>query len=137
MSGFLIDTNVISEIRKGARANPGVISWFSSADPESLFLSVLVAGEIRKGIEQIRSKDPRQSAALEEWLRNLQRYFAHRFLKITFDIANHWGQLSAIRPFSTTDGLLAATAVVHDLTLVTRNVEDFRDYGAKLLNPFH
>jgi hypothetical protein len=134
--GYLLDTNVASETRKGRRINANVETWFESADDDDLFLSVLVIGEIRKGIEQARSKDPVKARALEGWLTGLERQFGDRVLPITPAVADQWGRLSAIRPLSTVDGLLAATAMVHDLTLVTRNVIDVANTGVTLLNPF-
>lgn len=136
MSGYLLDTNVASETRKGRRTDPGVLAWLESVDDARLFLSVLVAGEIRKGIEQARPRDPVKARALENWLSGLEKEFADRMLPVTAFIADQWGRLSAIRPISTTDGLLAATALAHDLTFVTRNVGDVEHTGVRLLNPF-
>ena len=136
MSGFLLDTNVLSESRKGPRINPGVSAWFQSVDDFDLFLSVLVLGEIRKGVEHARANDPIKARALERWLVGLEQGYDDRILPVTADVAEQWGHLSAIRPISTVDGLLAATAMVHDLTLATRNVSDVAHTGVKLLNPF-
>lgn len=136
MSGFLLDTNVASEIRKLRRSDPGVLIWLESVDAAELFLSVLVVGEIRKGIELARPNDPVKARALERWLTELERSFGDRVLPVTTAVADRWGRLCALRPTSTTDGLLAATALVHDLTLVTRNLADVAHTGARLLNPF-
>ena len=136
MRGHLLDTNVASETRKGPRINANVETWFESVDDDDLFLSVLVIGEIRKGIELARSKDPAKAHALEGWLTGLEHQFGEKVLPITPAVAEQWGRLSAIRPLSTVDGLLAATAMVHDLTLVTRNVTDVAHTGVALLNPF-
>ncbi len=136
MRGYLLDTNVVSETRKGRRINPNVLAWFESVDDDALFLSVLVIGEIRKGIEQARSKDPVKARALAEWLKGLEQRYGDQILPITTAVADQWGCLSAIRPLSTVDGLLAATAMVHDLTLATRNVTDVAHTGVVLLNPF-
>ena len=136
MRGYLLDTNVVSEARKGRRMSPSVSVWFESVDNDELFLSVLVIGEIRKGIEQARSKDSVKARALEGWLTGLEERYGERVLPITPAVANQWGHLSAKRPLSTVDGLLAATAMVHDLTLVTRNVTDVAHTKVKLLNPF-
>jgi hypothetical protein len=137
MSGHLLDTNVVSETRKGRRINPNVLAWFESVEDDGLFLSVLVIGEIRKGIEKARSKDPVKARALELWLHGLEKRYGDRVLPITPTVADQWGRLSAIRPLPTVDGLLAATALVHDLTLVTRNVADVAHTGVVLLNPFN
>ena len=136
MRGFLLDTNVASETRKGRRIDTNVLTWFDSVDDNDIFLSVLVVGEIRKAIELARPKDPVKARALEGWLAGLEQRFGDRVLPITPTVADQWGRLSAIRPLSTVDGLLAATAIVHNLTLVTRNVIDVAHTGAKLLNPF-
>lgn len=136
MRGYLLDTNVASETRKGQRINANVSAWLESVDDNDMFLSVLVIGEIRKGIEQARPKDPVKARALEGWLTGLEHRYGDRMLSITPTVADQWGRLSAIRPLATVDGLLAATAIVHDLTLVTRNVNDVAHTGVTLLNPF-
>jgi toxin FitB len=136
VNGYLLDTNVASETRKGQRIDRGVKAWLESAEDADLFLSVLVVGEIRKGVEQARPKDPVKARALEGWLAGLEQMFGDRVLPVTIAIADQWGRLSAPRPISTVDGLLAATALVHDLTLVTRNVIDVAHTGVQLLNPF-
>ncbi|MFT5130755.1 MAG: putative nucleic acid-binding protein [Rhodothermales bacterium] len=136
MSGYLFDTNVISELRKGQRADIHLRSWYASVAEQNHFLSVLVVGEIRSGIERLRRRDPQSAAALETWLQGLERSFSSNILPVTRGIANRWGHFVAIRPIPTVDGLLAATALEHDLVLVTRNIVDVEDCGANLLNPF-
>ncbi len=136
MSGYLLDTNVASEARKGQRANPGVLAWLESVEDSDLFLSVLVVGEIRQGIEQARPRDLPKARALERWLAGLVQNYGDRVLPVTAAVADQWGRLSAIRPISTVDGLLAASALVYDLTLVTRNVTDVAHTAVRLLNPF-
>lgn len=136
MSGYLLDTNVASESRKGPRIHPGVSAWYASVEDADLFLSVLVLGEIRKGVERARPNDPIKARALELWLLGLEQKFGDQVLSVTSAIADEWGRLSAIRPISTVDGLLASTALVHDLILVTRNISDVVHTGVKLLNPF-
>ncbi len=136
MKGYLLDTNVASETRKGRRTDVNVSQWLESVVDADLFLSVLVIGEIRKGIELARPNDPVKARALEGWLAGLEARFGERVLPITPVVADQWGRLGAIRPLSTVDGLLAATAMVHDLTLVTRNVADVAHTGVRLLNPF-
>jgi len=133
---FLIDTNVISELRKADRCNPGVSTWYASVTDDDVCLSVLVLGEIRKGLEQLRARDPAQARALEEWLSNVTTAFGDRALPVDSAVADEWGRLNAIRPVAVIDGLLAATAKVHGLTLVTRNETDVRGLGASVLNPF-
>ncbi len=134
---FLIDTNIISEVRKGPRCDSNVAAWFSSIDEGDLYLSVLVLGEIRKGIELARPRDPAKAEALEAWLAAVDAAFGERILPIDRAVADHWGRMSGQRPISTVDGLLAATAKVHRMTLVTRNEADVAGLGAEVLNPFN
>jgi len=137
VSGYLLDTNVVSELRKDQRANPNVLSWLGTIDDHRLFLSVLVLGEIRKGIELVRLRDRDAVLALEGWLHGLEeKYAADHVLPVTAAIADQWGRFAAIRPISPVDGLMAATALVHDLFLVTRNVQHLAHTPVKLLNPF-
>ena len=133
---YLIDTNIISEVRKGERCDGHVAAWFASIDDEDIFLSVLVVGEIRKGIERARRTDPAQARALEKWLSTLRQSYGERILPIDQMIADEWGSMSAIRPLPTVDALLAATAKIHRMTLATRNVADVAGLGADVLNPF-
>jgi toxin FitB len=134
--GFLIDTNVISELQKGERTNKNVQIWFDQISENELFLSVLVIGEIRLGIERLRHRDPQQALHLEQRLLNLQIKMADRILPVTDAIANRWGQINAGDPLPVIDSLLAATALEHDLILVTRNIRDVERSGVCLLNPF-
>ena len=136
MSGYLLDINVVSELRNGRRTDPNVAAWFATAGKNDLFLSVLVIGEIRKGIEQARKKDPARADALERWLAGLEDRYADRILPVTAAAAQKWGRLSSLHPIPTVDALLAATALAHDLTLVTRNVNEVAHTGVKLLDPF-
>lgn len=133
---YLVDTNVISEIRKGNRCNPGVSAWYATVVDEDLCISVLVLGEIRKGVELRRSRDPQQAQVLEAWLDTVTEAFGERALPIETAISDEWGRLNAVRPIPAIDGLLAATAMVHGLTLVTRNEADVAGLGAAVLNPF-
>lgn len=136
MKGYLVDTNVVSEMRKGKRIDPNVLAWFQTTQEEELFLSVLVLGEVRSGIEGVRPKDPAQARALERWLLGLEAMYVDRMLPVTAAIADKWGRLSAVDSPSVVDGLMAATALENDLMLVTRNVQDVKRTGVKLLNPF-
>lgn len=133
---YLLDTNIISEIRKGPRCNATVAAWYNSIDDADIFLSVLIIGEIRKGLERVRHSDPNRARSLERWLTMVERSFADRILPIDQAIANEWGRMTATRAVSTVDALLAATAVVNGMTLVTRNFKDVANLGAKVLNPF-
>lgn len=132
---WLLDTNVVSELRKGERTNPGVREWFATAAEESLFTSVLVVGELRRGIESIRRRDVPSALALEQWLAALTDEFADRILPVDRAVAEQWGRLNVPDPVPTVDGLLAATALVHGLTLVTRNTRDVARTGVPLLDP--
>src|SRR5262249_34024001 len=108
VTGFLVDTNVLSEARKANRAHPRVVAWIN-AHREELFLSVLVTGEIRRGIESVRGRDPAAAAALERWLREVETSFEERILPVDAPVADRWGRLMAERTLPTIDGLLAAT----------------------------
>jgi predicted nucleic acid-binding protein len=134
--GYLIDTNVLSELRKGQRCHGGVAAWFASVKDGEIFLSVLVIGEIRRGIELIRRRDPPQAVSLEAWLRSVETRYGARILLISRDVAEAWGRLSVPDRPPVVDALLAATALVHGHTLVTRNTRDVARTGAALLNPF-
>ncbi len=136
MKGYLLDTNIVSELRKGARCAPPVRAWFEQVASDELFLSVLVTGEIRRGIELIRRRDPESSRHLDAWLSRLRRYYDERILPVTEDITELWGQLGLDRPLPPIDGLLAATAQYHGLVLVTRNVTDFAHAGVRVFDPF-
>jgi predicted nucleic acid-binding protein len=133
---FLLDTNVVSELRRGLAANEGVAEWFDDQSARELYLSVVTIGEVRLGIEQIRSRDGRQATALDKWLTGLVQFYEDRVLYIDGDVAEEWGRLRARRSTPVIDGLLAATARVHDLTLVTRNVRDFRGLDVPVVNPW-
>jgi toxin FitB len=132
---FLLDTNIISEVRK-PNANPNVRAWFVKVGATALYLSVLVVGEIRQGIEHLRRRDPRQAEMFEAWLMVLLRDYRDRILPLTAEIADEWGRLNVPDAIPAVDGLMAATAKVHGLTLVTRNVADFERTNARLLDPF-
>lgn len=132
---FLLDTNVVSEIRKKV-PDPGVSAWFDTVPADQLFLSVLVVGEIRQGIERLVRRDPVQAETFERWLGQLVDLYGDRIVPITADIAEAWGRLNVPDPVAVVDGLMAATALVHGWTLVTRNVGDVTATGVRLLNPF-
>ena len=133
---YLIDTNIISEVRKGARCDANVAQWYDSIDDAAIYLSVLVLGEIRKGVERARTTDPDQARALEKWLVTVRGSFAERILPIDQAVADEWGRMTAKRPVSTVDALLAASAKVHGMTLATPNLSDVIGLGAKVINPF-
>lgn len=133
---FLLDTNIISELRK-KRPDASVLTWFDSVSGSDLYLSVLVLGEIRQGIERLKSREPKRVASYEKWLDELRHEFADRVLPISDAVALEWGRMVGRSPgIPAIDGLLAATAKNHGLTLVTRNVVDVARTGVALLNPF-
>ena len=133
---YLLDTNVLSETRKRAPA-PSVADWIAATPPARLHVSVLTLGEIQQGIERIRAKgDWQQAAALEGWLRELEAGFDDRVLPVTLPVASAWGRRQQGRPLPVVDALIAATARVHGMTVVTRNVRDFEQAGVRVLNPF-
>jgi toxin FitB len=134
--GYLVDTNVLSEVRKRERCDANVAHWLASVAPEELFLSVLSLGEIRRGIELIRKRDPASARALDKWIAGLEAHYADRILPISSEVADRWGRLSPDQPLPVTDGLLAATGIEHKLTIVTRNTDDFQRSGVNTLNPF-
>ena len=133
---WLVDTNVVSELRRGRRCHPGVRAWWEGVDESGLFLSALTLGEIRQGIERLRPRDAGRAAALEEWLAEVATAFGPRILGIDRAVAEAWGRLAAGRSLPVVDSLLAATALVHGLVLVTRNEADVAGLGAPVLNPF-
>jgi len=136
MSGYLLDTNMLSELRKEERCDAGVRQWIGEVTSEELFVSVLVLGEIRRGIERIRQRDEPQARALEKWLRWVASEFADRLLPVDEKIADQWGRLGVRQPVPVLDALLAATAIAHDLTVVSRDEDGFRNTGAQVINPF-
>lgn len=136
MSGCLLDANIVSELRREERADAGLLAWFEAEPEEGMFLSVITLGEVRKGIERLRPRDPSQAHRLELWLRRLKTQFAGKLLSVTPGISDRWGRMQGLRPLPVVDSLLAATAIEHDLTLVTRNEADFVGLGSRVLNPF-
>lgn len=134
---YLVDTNVISEARKGKKANPGVQRFFQAIEAEDLYLSVQTIGEIRRGLENIRHRgDLPQAKKLEVWLDLVVTNYADRILNFDEECAQIWGRLMSPRHEHPIDKQIAAIALIHDLTVVTRNVDDFRGTGTKTSNPF-
>jgi predicted nucleic acid-binding protein len=133
---YLLDTNVISEFQKGNQMHPSVQNWWCETDVQSVYVSVMVLGEIRQGIERLRIRDPQRARTIERWLRSIVRSMGTRVLVVNQQIADVWGRMGIERTLPLVDSLLAATALAHDLTLVTRNTRDIRDTGVRYLNPF-
>jgi toxin FitB len=133
---YLLDTNVLSETRK-RQPEADVANWIAATPTDRLHVSVLTLGEIEQGIVRVRGRgDRNQASALERWLRDVQAGFEDRVLPVTLPVAAAWGRQQYTRPLPVIDALLAATARVHDLTVVTRNVKDFELTGVQVLNPF-
>lgn len=132
---YLLDTNFVSELRK-PRPDLAALAFYEAVGDTSLFVSVLTIGELRRGAELKSRKDPLGGHALGRWIEQVERSFFDRMLGIDRDAADLWGRLAAQRPRPVVDTLIAATAIVHGMTLVTRNIDDVRDTGARLVNPW-
>ena len=136
---YLIDTDVISEARKGAKANPGVQAFFDSATRSNalLYLSAVTIGELRQGAEALRHRgDASQARQLEHWLDRLTRDYANAVLAFDADTAQVWGRLRVPNPENPLDRQIAATALIHDLIVVTRNTAHYAPTGVRVMNPF-
>jgi predicted nucleic acid-binding protein len=132
---YLLDTNIVSEIRR-QKPNAGVAAWFAEVPASELFLSVLVVGEIRQGIERLVSRAPARAEVLEKWLGQLVDVYSDRIAPVTVEVAEVWGRINAKEALPVVDGLLAATALANGWTLATRNVRDVAGTGVRVLNPF-
>lgn len=132
---YLLDTNVLSEVRR-PRGDEKVKRWISSAPAANLYLSVLVVGEIRRGIERLKRRDPEGAEVYEAWLGTVLHDYANRVLPVDAEIAEEWGRMSVPDPVPIVDGLMAATAKVRGMTFVTRNTADVERAGVRVLNPF-
>jgi toxin FitB len=136
---YLIDTNVVSEARKRDKSNPGVVRFFDKArtNEHGIYVSVITLGEIRRGIELIRHRgDARQARRLETWLGSILKEYEEHILDFSHDEAQVWGCLRVPHPENAIDKQIAATALTHDLTLVTRNTSHFEGLAIRVLNPF-
>lgn len=132
---YLLDTNVVSELRK-RHPDPNVVAWFRTTRSTDLYLSVLTLGEIRLGVELLRRRDPAQADQIGKWLDGLRASYRDHLIDIDEDVADEWGRLNVPDPVPVVDGLLAASAKVRGWTLATRNVADLRRCGVQLFNPF-
>ncbi len=133
---YLLDTNVISELRKGERGDANVARWYESLAEDEIFLSVLTIGELRRGVELIRRRDATSADRLDAWLAEVASGHADRILPVDAVVAERWGRLSVPAPVPVVDGLLAATALTHGLTLATRNIKDVKGTSVACVNPF-
>jgi toxin FitB len=133
---YLLDTNILAETRK-RRPHAGVMSWISTTSAEDMYVCAITVGEIERGIARLRARhDEQQASALTVWFEELLEGFGDRLLAIDRAVAHHWSRQPLSQPLSTSDGLIAATAATHHLTLVTRNVKDFERSGVPVVNPF-
>ena len=123
-------------MRRGRKCHPSVNSWWSRVSDADLYLSVLVLGEIRRGIYKIQDRDKQRADEYEAWLQSAKQFFSGRILNVNSKVADVWGRTTAGRSLPIVDSLLAATALTHNLTLVTRNTKDIEDTGVRYLNPF-
>lgn len=133
---YLVDTNVVSELRKGARADRRVMDWFRRREDGELFLSVLTVGELRRGAVRLRRRDPKAADSLGAWVDRIVDRFADRVLDVDRAVGERWGRFGALDPVPDVDGLLAATAFAHGLTVVTRNVKHIAPTGVRCFDPF-
>ena len=133
---YLLDSNIVSELRKRERADAGVRQWFAGVDDSELFLSVLTVGELRRGIESIHRRDRARALVLNRWFHALVTQYEARILLVDQKVAEAWGRMNTLPTFPAIDSLLAATAHVHGLTFVTRNTKDVARTGVPYLNPF-
>jgi len=133
---YLLDSNIVSELRKRERADAGVRQWLAGVDDAELFLSVLTVGELRRGIESIHRRDRARALALNRWFHALVTEYEERILLVDQKVTEEWGRMNAVATLPAIDSLLAATAHVHGLTLVTRNTKDVTRTGVPYLNPF-
>jgi predicted nucleic acid-binding protein len=136
---YLVDTDVVSELRKKDKANPGVAAFFKDAAARDLplYLAAVTVGELRRGVELIRHRgDLRQARLLERWLELVLTDYGESIVSLDADVAQVWGRLRVPHPENPLDKQIAATALLYDLVLVTRNVRHFASTGVKLLDPF-
>lgn len=132
----LIDTNVISELKRGRKAAPSVLAWFENLLPENVFTSVIVLGEIRRGIELVARRDKTQAEALEQWYETVRNRLGNRVLAVDEPIMALWARISVPDMLPAYDGLIAATALAHGLIVATRNTQDYRRAGVQAVNPW-
>jgi toxin FitB len=136
VTGYLLDTNVVSELRKGSRVDRNLRRWFDDRADAECWLSVLVVGELQRGIELIGRRDQAAASVLKSWLDSVMAGYDDRIIPVTTAICLRWAGLSVPDPLPVVDGLLAATALEHGLTFVTRNVNDVQRTGVAVVNPF-
>lgn len=132
----LVDTNIISELKRGRKAAPRVVIWFSTILPENVFTSVVVLGEIRRGIELVARLDKAQAEVLERWYASMRYRLGDRVLPVDEPVMSMWARISVPDMLPAYDGLIAATALVHELTVATRDASDYRRTGVSVVDPW-
>lgn len=132
---YLLDTNVVSEIRR-SRPHPGVAAWFESVPADAMLLSALTVGEIQQGVLRLARRDEPQARVLQDWLDRLVATYGSRILPVTEQVARRWGAMNVTRTLPVVDSLIAATAVEHGATLVTRNTRDLQGADVPLVDPW-
>ena len=133
---ILVDTNVVSELKRGRNAAPAVTAWFATMPAEQVFTSVVVLGEVRRGIELIARRDKAQAEMLERWYASMRRQLGARVLPVDEPVMMMWSRISVPDPLPAYDGLIAATALVNNMTVATRNTADFRRVGVTVVDPW-
>ena len=133
---FLVDTNVVSELKRGRNAAAAVTAWFAAVPAEQIFTSVVVLGELRRGIELLSRRDKTQGEMLERWYAAMRQQLGNRVLQVDEPVMMTWSRISVPDPLPAYDGLIAATALVHRMTVVTRNTADFRRVGVTTVDPW-
>lgn len=133
---YLLDTNVLSELRKRDRADRNVVGWFRRRQAQELFLSVLTVGELRHGVERIRRRDPSSAVSIDQWLNRTVREFRDRIIDVDRTVAERWGLMGIPDPIPDVDGLIAATALERNLVVVTRNTKHMERTGVPHIDPF-
>ena len=132
----LVDTNVMSELKRGRKAAPRVVAWFAALSPQNVFTSVIVLGEIRRGIELVARRDKPQAETLEQWYAMVRERLGNRVLAVDEPVMAVWARISVPDMLPAYDGLIAATALAHGLIVATRNTQDYRRAGAQVINPW-
>jgi predicted nucleic acid-binding protein len=132
----LVDTSVVSELKRGRHAHPRVVAWFSNVPSERVFTSVIVLGEVRRGIELVARRDKRQAELLQRWYASIREHLANRVLAVDEPIMTIWSKISVPHMLPAYDGLIVATALAHSMTVVTRTALDYQRAGVDVLDPW-
>jgi toxin FitB len=133
---MLVDTNVVWELKRGRHARPRVVAWFSNIPGERVFTSVIVLGEVRRGIELVARRDKRQAELLERWYASIREHLSNRVLAVDEPVMMIWSKISVPHMLPAYDGLIAATALAHGMTVVTRNALDYQRAAVDVIDPW-